>query len=295
MNENKDLLSITAFCSALVHAVIILGVGFSMPDIAQVENTDNQLDVVLVNKSNNEKAEDAKTVSSSDNLGGGSDEREASSPLPYKTVNPSEIQSAKLTANQQQQTSLSPDQLLTASNGNVKIQRVENKITKIESKQKTKGKDKITTTVTTARERERLIAKLAQEWADYQKRPNKEFLSPSTKSNEAAQYLDTWRKKVEKVGNANYPVKARAEGLSGSLIVSVEINRNGTIAAVNIDKPSPHKVLNDAALRFVRNAAPYPAFPDEIDPNTDILVITRAFHFSNNNVTSTDASSYRNR
>lgn len=295
MNQNNDLLSITAFCSAVVHAVIILGVSFKMPDIAQVENSDNQLDVVLVNKSNNEKAEDAKTVSSTDNLGGGSDEREASSPLPYKMVNPSEIQSVKLTANQQQKTTLSPDQLLTGSNSAVKIQRVEKKITKIESKRKVKGKDKITTPVMTARERERLVAKLAQEWADYQKRPNKEFLSPSTKSNEAAQYLDTWRKKVEKVGNANYPVKARAEGLSGSLIVSVEINRNGTIAAVNIDKPSPHKILNDSALRFVRNAAPYPAFPDEIDPNTDILVITRAFHFSKNNITSTDASSYRKR
>jgi len=168
------------------------------------------------------------------------------------------------------------------------------KETKLQSKNKTLGPDKITTKSKRQLERERLIAKLNQSFEDYQKRPNKEFLSPTTSKHEAAKYLDDWRKKLETVGNANYPVQAKAKSLSGTLILTVEINRNGTIASVQINNPSPHKLLNDAAVRFVRDASPFDSFPDEINKNTDILVITRAFHFlKNNRLTSSDASGQR--
>jgi len=96
---------------------------------------------------------------------------------------------------------------------------------------------------------------------------------------------------VVAVGNANYPIKVKAEKLTGTLILTVEINRNGTINALHIKNPSKHKLLNDTALRFVRDASPFSSFPDsEYFKTIDILVITRAFHFlSGNRLTSTAA------
>lgn len=274
--------------------VVILGVSFKLPELASLENTDNTLDVVLINNANNQTPEEAETVSSSDNLGGGQDALEASTPLPYKAIDPSPIDSVKLTAEQEVVTERNPDKLLTADAAKITVQNETPKETKLEIREQSTGKDKITTKSARQLERERLIAKLSKEWQDYQKRPNKEYLSPTTMSNEAATYLDAWRKKVEKVGNANYPVKAQAQGLTGTLILSVEINRDGTISSVLINKPSEHKILNDAALRFVRRAAPYAAFSDEIDRETDILVITRAFHFmSSNRLTTSDAAAQR--
>ena len=296
MGPNQDLLSLTAFFSVLLHAVIILGVSFKLPDIANIQNTDNALDVVLINAPNQRKPDDAELVSTNDSQGGGEDDRSASSPIPYETVSPSPIASIKRTASQQPISALTPDRLITAKKGQVTILSEQPDQLTLEAKQDTKGPDLITTKSQRQLERERLIAKLSQDWEDYQKRPNKEYLSPSTKQHHAAKYLDDWRKKIEIVGNANYPSQARANGLSGTLILTVEINRNGTINDVGVINPSPHKLLNDAAVRFVRDASPFPPFPDEIDKDTDILVITRAFHFlRNNRLSSSDASSAKSR
>lgn len=294
MKSSLDLLSVTAFFSALVHAVLILGISFKLPDLAESGNADNTLDVVLVSNSNNEVPLEAKTISSSNNQGGGEDDKEASTPVPYKPTEASPIESIKLTAEQKTVSSVSPDQLITGSGSQVRVQRKNPNQTDLEYQVERKGRDKITTKSVRELERERLIAKINQSFEDYSKRPNKEYLSPTTTQHEAAKYLDDWRKKVEIVGNADYPLQAKARSLAGTLILTVEINRNGTIHSINVNNPSPHKVLNDSAVRFVRNASPFSSFPDEIDPNTDVLVITRAFHFlSNNRLSSSDASSER--
>ena len=252
------------------------------------------MDVVLINRSNNEAPQEADTVSSSNNQGGGTDDNEASTPLPYKSLNPAPVESIKMTAEQTPESSLAPDQLITAQSSTIAVEKQSPDETKLKAKQKQTGKQKITTRSQRQLERQRLIAKLSQSWEDYQKRPQKKYLAPTTKEHEAAEYLDDWRKKVETMGNANYPTQARAQELSGTLILTVEINRNGTISSIQINNPSVHKVLNDSALRFVRDASPYAPFPDDLYPDTDILVITRAFHFlKNNRLSSSDASSAR--
>jgi len=291
MNENRDLLSATAFMSALLHAVVILGISFKLPDLAARSNTDNTLDVVLLNSTNREKPNEADIVSSTDNTGGGLDEKEASSPLPYEAVDPSPIQTITKTANQQPNNTLSPDQFITASTGDIKLQRLTPDQTKLEALEKLTGEDKVTTKSKRQLEQERLAAKIAQRWEDYQKRPKKAFLSPTTTAHDAAKYLADWKQRVVTVGNGNYPIRAKAEKLTGTLILTVEINKNGTINALHIQSPSKHKLLNDTALRFVRDASPFDAFPDSDYFNQiDILVITRAFHFlPGNRITSSAA------
>ena len=290
--ENKDILSVTAFFSMLLHAVVILGISFKLPDTKAINNTDNTLDVVLINTANNLEATDAEIVSTNDNAGGGEDDKEASSPIPFEAVQPSPVQSIKKTATTQASNIISPDQLITSNQGDLSIKKETRVEEQLRSLEDTVGEDKLTTKTQRQLERERLIAKLNQSFEDYQKRPQKEYLSPNTTKHQAALYLDDWRKRVELAGNANYPVKAKAEGLYGTLIMTVEINRNGTISDIFINSPSPHKLLNDAAIRFVRDASPFDSFPDDIDKDTDILVITRAFHFlKNNQLTSSNASS----
>ncbi|MFT5574041.1 MAG: protein TonB [Cryomorphaceae bacterium] len=291
MNENQDLLSVTAFFSALAHAVIILGISFKLPDIADRSNIDNTLDVVLLNVSNKEEPQQADTISTSNNAGGGEDEKEATSPVPFEAVNPSPIDSILLVAEQQPVSTLTPDQLITAESGDIAVARLAPDHTKLKAQDKLIGNDILTTKSLRQLERERLIAKIAQTQEDYNKRPNKKFLSPTTKEHGAAKYLDQWSKSVTRNGNANFPVQVKANKLSGMLIVTVEINPNGTIADLKILSPSPHKLLNDSALRIIRNASPFAAFPDDdYFAGTDILVVTRSIHFlSNNQIISTAA------
>jgi protein TonB len=294
MRNNLDLLNVTAFFSALAHAVIILGVSFKFPEIKAIDNTDNTLDVVLINQSNDIAPDQSETVSTSNNAGGGNDSKESSSPLPFKVVSPAPIQTIQKQAKKQTLSSVSPDKMVTAQISDVAVDKKQEADDKLKSDGKATDQDKLSTLAKRQLERKRLIAKLNQKYEEYQKRPNKTFLSPSTSKHETAEYLDKWRKKIVVIGNANYPPQATAKGVYGTLILTVEINRNGTLHAVHINQPSEHKLLNDAAMRFVRDASPFDAFPDNIDAETDILVITRAFHFmKNNRLTTSDASSQR--
>lgn len=98
--------------------------------------------------------------------------------------------------------------------------------------------------------------------------------------------MDAWRRQIEDIGNANYPDKARRKKISGSLILNVALNSNGTVYNVEIKQPSKYKILDEAALRIVRLAAPFDPFPENIRKATDILHITRTWEFSYNSLSS---------
>ena len=91
--------------------------------------------------------------------------------------------------------------------------------------------------------------------------------------------MEDWRLKVERVGTLNYPEAARGR-LYGTLVLSVTINANGSVDKVELERTSGHKVLDEAALRIVRMAGPYAAFPEDIRRDVDQLVITRTWFFT---------------
>jgi len=113
-------------------------------------------------------------------------------------------------------------------------------------------------------------------------RPRKKFISASTKEYEYAAYMESWRRKVERVGNLNYPEEAKELNLSGSLQLDVALNKDGTINQITIRRSSGEKVLDDAAIRIVELAAPYAKFPKNIENQVDILHILRTWQFINN-------------
>ena len=94
--------------------------------------------------------------------------------------------------------------------------------------------------------------------------------------------MDTWRRKVERVGNLNYPEEAKKLNLSGSLQLDVALNKDGSINEITLRRSSGEKVLDDAAIRIVELAAPYSPFPKNIENQVDILHILRTWQFINN-------------
>lgn len=114
-------------------------------------------------------------------------------------------------------------------------------------------------------------------------RPRRTFISASTKEYKYASYMEAWRTKVERVGNLNYPEEARQRGLTGSLILDVALNPDGSVEQITIRRSSGNKILDDAAIRIVKLAAPFAPFPDNIRTETDILHITRTWQFMQGN------------
>ncbi len=129
----------------------------------------------------------------------------------------------------------------------------------------------------------RLTSELERKSAAYAKRTKRKAISASTTEYKYATYMEAWRRKVERIGNLNYPDEARQKKLYGNLLLHVAIRADGSVERVRILKSSGHKLLDDAAARIVRMAAPYSPFPPDIHRDVDVLDITRTWQFLNSN------------
>lgn len=104
--------------------------------------------------------------------------------------------------------------------------------------------------------------------------------SPTT--TETAYYFESWRRKVQRVGQLNYPGAARTARLYGSLRLLVAIAADGALVDARVLDSSGHRVLDEAAVRIVRLAAPFAPFPPGMRRNTDVLEIVRTWQFRRN-------------
>ncbi len=126
----------------------------------------------------------------------------------------------------------------------------------------------------------KLEARIGRQLDEYSKRPRKVHIGTRAREYRFAQYAEDWRQKVERIGTLNYPDDARGR-IYGSLVMTVEIRADGTLERVEIDRSSGHDVLDRAAAEIVRMAAPYSPFPPDIRDDTDRVVITRTWTFTN--------------
>jgi protein TonB len=125
-----------------------------------------------------------------------------------------------------------------------------------------------------------LEAELAKEQQLYAKRPRIHRLSAaSTMRDKGAWYKDDWRKKVERIGNLNYPEEARRKQIYGNLRLMVSINRDGSLYEVLVLESSGQPLLDQAAQRIVRLAAPFAPFTGDLS-DIDRLEIIRTWKFA---------------
>lgn len=108
----------------------------------------------------------------------------------------------------------------------------------------------------------------------------------SAKQSADAAYLLDWRKRLEAVGNQYYPQASIRYGLYGDLRMLVVIRNDGSLEDIQILSSSGYAVLDEAAIKIVRMAAPYAPFPAELRATTDKLEIVRTWHFQENQLSS---------
>jgi protein TonB len=98
-------------------------------------------------------------------------------------------------------------------------------------------------------------------------------------SSEEAFYLQQWEKRVERIGNLNYPKAAREQELSGRLRLLVAINADGSIREAQLLTSSGHQLLDTAALDILNLAAPFAPLPASVQEQADVLEIVRTWRF----------------
>ena len=96
--------------------------------------------------------------------------------------------------------------------------------------------------------------------------------------------MRSWVAKIERIGNLNYPDEARRKQVHGNLVLTVAVNRDGSVERIDVIQSSGNEVLDQAAIRIVELGAPFSPLPAS-DEQVDILHITRTWQFLDGTVT----------
>ena len=267
--------------SALVHALVLFGVTFQLPDPAVLKNIAQPMEVVLVNAKTTAKPRQADAYAQHNLDGGGNtdEKRRARSPLPVARERASG-NDVTLAQSRVRQLEREAKQLMTqAKPAPTTVPAAPTQpqpAPQAESPPAPNAADIMQRSLEIAR----LEAQISRDWDSYQKRPRRRFVGARTQEFRFARYVEDWRLKMERVGELNYPQAARDQRIYGSLVVTVSIKADGTLEKVEINRPSGQKVLDEAAARIVKLAAPFSPFPADISKDTDILSITRTWTFT---------------
>jgi protein TonB len=267
---------VALIASIAFHLLVVVGIGMRLPLIPKWDAPHNVMDVVLVNSKSPTKPVKADALAQANLDGGGNTDKKlrASTPLPaLEERDPS--RELKAAENRMKQLEAEATELMTRMKSKAAVTQAE-----VALPSTAKGDAEARDLVEKSLEIERLEAQIRREHQAYQERPKRKFVGARAQEYRFAQYVDAWRQKIERVGNLNYPEEAKARKLYGSLQLTVAIKANGEVEKVEVNRSSGHKVLDQAAIRIVRLAAPFDKFPDNIRVDTDILHITRTWTFT---------------
>jgi len=287
--SSSDRLSMTLFFALAFHAIVILGVSFDLVDDDFMPPL-TTMEITLVHNHSDEAPEDADYLAQANQKGGGNVEEKTRDQSPFSNPSPTQDDgfapaSEQAIAPPLSQPEQAQQEIMTTTVAKEKT---------VSQPQKDPLPD-LAQPLTAAQLLERSRQKIARMSAEikrmkktYQVTPRRTYVrGANAKEYRFASYLDAWRAKVERFGNLNYPEEALRHNIDGSLLLDVAINPDGSLNHMKVIQSSGQKVLDEAAKRIVRLAAPFPPLSEEILKDTDVLHIPRVWYFKSGSGLST--------
>ncbi|MDH3841605.1 MAG: energy transducer TonB [Chromatiales bacterium] len=105
------------------------------------------------------------------------------------------------------------------------------------------------------------------------------YVAVNTRRSDVAEYLEGWRRKIERVGTLNFPSDAQRSRWTGNPTLEVAVRADGTLEEIVVRRSSGHRRLDQAALEILRLAAPFDPFPDRFKANYDVLRFAYEWQF----------------
>jgi protein TonB len=275
---SNDRLMLAVLIASALHVLVIFGISF---DVWRAPNSSHQVEVTLV-QTPGRRPTRADHIAQADQQGSGSEAlRDIASGQRSAMPQPSSPAAARETTRSSGRERLAAP-AITSSNG-------ERKIIDRRGEQ-----DSLEDLPEAERELARLSQKLARLQADldaqrqqYANTPRvRRLTAVSARAAVDAAYLADWRRRVEAVGNQYYPEASLRYGIYGSLEMLVTVRSDGSLEDIRVLSSSGYAVLDEAAIRIVRMAAPYSPFPEELRATTDKLEILRTWQFEENPLSS---------
>ena len=280
----SDRLGFTLFLALTIHAIVVLGVGFTNYKKPKSDALPS-LEIIVANSRSLDEVENPDYLAQVDQAGGGKADEKARPSAPVSANTPLDQQGLT----DQAKPELHKSQL--AINNLYFITQTEAQHA-VDQQNQIREKQTDSQQQSESEQRQSLIAKLQAEirqmTINYAKRPRSITLTASTKQAIEASYLASWVKKIERTGNLNYPREARTNKINGQLRLSVRINSAGDILEAKITRSSGSSILDEAAKRILRMAEPFAPFSEELKKRADQLVIIRTWNFKSNRLSTND-------
>jgi len=263
----------------IAHAAFVLGVSFSSDNAPRYAP---QIEVTLATRPTYSLPEDARQIAQANQEGSGDESRlnEVSSAnnLP---IDAPDGQTPMQTTREQSE--LERDVLSTTA-----VTRRIVATDKPEREKRRETGEAISPELTRLSEEiETLEAALDRDTRTHSNQPRvRRLTAASARQSADAAYLLDWRQRLEAVGNKYYPQASVRYGLYGDLRMLVVIREDGSLENIKVLSSSGYAVLDEAAIKIVRMAAPYAPFPPELKATTDKLEIVRTWHFQENPLSS---------
>ena len=257
--------------SALVH-VGIFGFKFVDPEGFDRVFKDQGLEVILVNAKGQDHNDKPKALAQTSLLGGGDEAKgRATSALQASLVDSSgesieeirrEIEAAQtqqnlmLTQLQQEKTNLLKNldskNIANGAESNVNAQQMQ---------------------------RIKLIAELEKRINEFNEKPRKRFVGPSTVGTAHAFYYQNFKNKVESLGTKNFP-SVNGKKLYGELTLMISIDKFGQVSELDILESTGDMGFDRMAMAIVRKGAPYGQFTELMLKKFQVLVVVSRFRFT---------------
>jgi protein TonB len=272
----NDRLLTTCFLAALIHGIVILGVTFSSPG-SKPDGAGAGLEVVLVNDQAPAAASNpnAQYLSERTQRGSGNTLKHERTLIPKSSLMPVEragIPGGDGRAALQAGTDVGEDQLIATHTPAQKILYFASPAAVKEASQ---------------------LPLLLEKRPDLAMTPNDDgvelrlrgeamhqlWIAADTRESDVAVYLDSWRRKIERVGTMNFPDAARRQKLSGTPVIEVTIGSDGSLVQTSVRRSSGHVEIDEAAMRILKLAAPFDPFPAELGVKHDEIRIAYEWQF----------------
>ena len=282
IKRSSDPIGFAFVIAVAVHAFLILSISFDISR-EQPPAPERTLDIMLVQpKAKPKPVEDPDFLAQQSQEGGGEETRKErrTSPLgnPEATPTPKPAVELQRSGAVEPQPAPKPDVITTAK----ATRSVDTTPPKpvVQARPRTQLSQLL---ASTQQEIDRLTAELDRRSRSASERERRKSINASTQEYKYASYMEAWRRKVERIGNLNYPDEAKRDKLYGNLMLHVAVRADGSVERIQVRRSSGHKLLDDAAVRIVRLAAPFAPFPPEIRKEVDVLDITRTWQFLDGN------------
>jgi protein TonB len=110
------------------------------------------------------------------------------------------------------------------------------------------------------------------------------WITPDTRESIIAPYLDSWRRRVERIGTLNYPTAAQRAGVQASPVLEVAIQADGRLSKAEIMTSSGYPDLDAAALAILKLASPFDPFPPDLAARYHTLRFAYEWQFTGGRV-----------